>query len=92
MLKTVFVNELSVLSPMAHDEYRAELRADIDTPDSWCDFLSRETQIDELFDMSRSEKRKLKEKYQEWLDDEVNSNDAYVECCLSYATEEGGDY
>lgn len=92
MLKTVFVNSFSILSPMAHDKYRAELRAEIDTDDSWREFLNREVWVDELFAMSEKEKNALKEKYQDWLDDAVDENDMYEECHISYATEEGGDY
>lgn len=92
MLETVFVDGDSVLTPLAHDKYRVELRKEIDTQDNWRDFLNRETWADELFDMDEEEKTMLRRKYQDWLDNEVDENDAYAECYVSYAIEEGGDY
>lgn len=92
MLEVVFVDGDSILSPMAHDKYLAELRANIDTPDNWRNFLDRETWIDELFNMSEHEKHELKAKYQDWLDEELEQNDPYYEANISYAAEEGGDY
>lgn len=92
MLEVVFVDGDSILSPMAHDKYLSELRASIDTPDNWRNFLNRETWADELFNMSEHEKCELKAKYQDWLDEELEQNDPYYEANISYATEEGGDY
>lgn len=92
MLEVVFVEGDQVLSPMAHDKYLKELRNDIDTQDNWRNFLNRETWADELFSMHENEKCKLKQQFQEWLDNEVNRNDIYTKCNISYAIEEGGDY